>query len=106
MTQEDMKRLQGDMARLNAALSSQSVHDQMRQVQRAHAQSMKEMSKAMADMQKQVSASFNLARDAYRKTPEYKRMNDEITARAQWFVIPVGAATIFAVAVIMVRVLM
>lgn len=99
------------MARFNAALNKsatldmRAIHVQMEQSMKAHDASIKAMHKSMNDMQKSIDALFGRARDAYRKTPEYKRMNDEITARAQWFVIPVAGATLFAVTLVLVRVL-
>lgn len=102
MKPEDMKRLQGDMARLNAALSKSATldmrafHQQMAQTRRAHEASIKQMSASMDAMRKQMDASFDRARAAYRKTPEYKRMNDELTARSQWVVFSCGPALLAA----------
>ena len=112
MKPEDMQKLQGDMARLNAALSKSATldmrafHAQMEQSMKAHNDSIKSMHKSMEDMRKSIDASFGRARDAYRKTPEYKRMNDEMTFRAQWVIIPGCAVTLAAVTVALIRALM
>ncbi len=110
MTSEDMKRLQDDMARLNTALSKSAAIDmrafqhQMALSRKAHEDSFKRMSASMAAMRKQMDASFDRARAAYRKTPEYKRTNDEFTARVQWFIISFAGATMFALAAVLIRV--
>lgn len=86
------------MARLNAALNKsmtldvRAFHHQMAQTRKAHEASFKQISASMDAMRKQMDVSFARARAAYRQTPEYKRLHDETTSRAQWVVFTLGPA--------------
>ncbi len=104
MNQQDADKLRADMARVNESIrstfDSRSFHDQMVQMNKVHAESMKSFTKSMDDMRKNIDTSMNRIRDAYRKTPEYKRMTDEMTARAQYVTGAVSASIIVVLAVV------
>lgn len=103
MNQTDTDQIRADIARLNKSLNvtvGNSFHADMMRMRKAHEDSLASMRDSMDEMRK----AFDQVRTGYQRTPEYRRQNDELTARMQFLYVPIFLVGLFAVVVAVAKV--
>lgn len=99
MTPQDAAKLRADMERvardMRATFDTGSFMKEMERSRRSYQKAVDEMNQSMDQMRSTINKSMAQYRDAYKRTPEYRRSRDVATNWSYWMtglIIAVGGS--------------